>query len=211
MTAMVMAVALAASAPTDYTGAKPEDYKLAWVEPKKDAKTGFVVGGKNPTAVLEKLATINGVAVADLEKAMRPGKDSTAGFLGKDEKLLDVLAADNDYVVGELGLTHQDIARPLRLLAAIGEREEGEFTYRGARLKVKRYYTRGYQDSPFKDGTKASSEAAIVNLDTGKEVRYSLLVPDMIERYGFYEGKGTSYRVDPRKVIEVLPFLKPKR
>jgi hypothetical protein len=31
----------------------------------------------------------------------------------------------------------------------------------------------------------------------------------MIERYGFYEGKGTPYRVEPGKVLEVLDFIKP--
>jgi hypothetical protein len=30
----------------------------------------------------------------------------------------------------------------------------------------------------------------------------------MIERYGFYEGRGTSYRVEPRQVLEVFDFLK---
>ena len=37
---------------------------------------------------------------------MRPGAKAevgtSKGFLGADEKLLDILAADNDYVVGEL-------------------------------------------------------------------------------------------------------------
>jgi len=28
--------------------------------------------------------------------------------------------------------------------------------------------------------------------------------------YGFYEGKGISYLVDPQKVMEVLDFLKEK-
>ena len=36
------------------------------------------------------------------------------------------------------------------------------------------------------------------------------VVPDMIERYGFYEGKGTPYRVDPKKIVEVFDFLKKK-
>ena len=32
----------------------------------------------------------------------------------------------------------------------------------------------------------------------------------MIERYGFYEGTGTPYRVAPRDIMAVLDFLKPK-
>jgi hypothetical protein len=136
--------------------------------------------------------------------------------LGREEKLLDVLAADNQYVVDELALTHQELARHLRILAAIGDwqdkqgKPEVEFLYHGRRVKVERLYSRGYQFSPFRDGTKASSEATIHNLSNGKRLGYSLLVPDMIERYGFYEGKGTPYRVEPRSIVEVLDFLKGK-
>ena len=46
------------------------------------------------------------------------------------------------------------------------------------------------------------------NLDNGKHLKFSFLVPLMIERYGFYEGRGTPYRVDPRQIVEVLDFLK---
>jgi uncharacterized protein (TIGR03067 family) len=32
----------------------------------------------------------------------------------------------------------------------------------------------------------------------------------MMERYGFYEGKGTSYRLEPRRILEVFDFLDAK-
>jgi hypothetical protein len=65
-------------------------------------------------------------------------------------------------------------------------------------------------DSPFKDGTKTNKSASVQNLDNGKKLEMSLLVPDMIERYGFYEGEGTPYRVDPRQAVAVLGFLAAK-
>jgi hypothetical protein len=68
----------------------------------------------------------------------------------------------------------------------------------------------GSQLSPFYDDTKANQEATVHNLDNGKKIAYSLLVPLMIERYGFYEGKGTPYRLEPSKTVEVLDFLKKK-
>ena len=87
--------------------------------------------------------------------------------------------------------------------------ESEVFTYRGVRFKTKLFVTDGFQDSPFKDGTKTNCDLAIVNVNNGEALSYSLLVPLMIERYGFYEGEGTPYRVDPSKVIEMLTFLKP--
>src|SRR5436190_17835608 len=93
----------------DYTRADPQQLGVKPVPEAKDPRTGFVVGGKNPTALIKGLKEINGRTVAELEADMRPGAKtevgSDKGFLGADEKLLDVLAADNAYVVDELGLT----------------------------------------------------------------------------------------------------------
>jgi hypothetical protein len=196
-------------------------YLVAPVEPKKDARTGFVVGGKNDTALVRGLKEINGRAIAELEKDMRPGAKSevgsTAGFLGPDEKLLDVLAADNRYVVDERGLTHQELAKHLHAIGSIGRwqvwqhrRFEYEFVYHGRRFKATTLISRGFQPSPFRDGTQSGTDVTVENLDTGKKLKYGLLVPYMIERYGFYEGKGTSYRVEPSKVLEVFDFLQKK-
>ena len=64
---------------------------------------------------------------------------------------------------------------------------------------------------PFGDGTKSGTNVIVENLDSGKKIGYALLVPHMVERYGFYEGKGTKYRVDPRKVAEVFGLSKNKK
>jgi hypothetical protein len=226
----VICVLLAASAtahaddPKDYRDVPPAELGIELVKEKKDPKTGFVIGGKNPTKLIRGLTELNGRSIADLEKDMRPGAPgetgSRAGFLGKDESLLAVLAADNTYVVDELGLSHQALARPLRVVALVGLKKWDQairarkqppadpITYHGRRFAVTVHVSKGFQVSPFQDGTKTNVEADIVNVATGKKLSYSLLVPDMIERYGFYEGKGTSYRVDPKQVIEVFDFLK---
>jgi hypothetical protein len=199
--------------PEDYTNV---DLKALGIDPvpeMRDPETGFVVGGKNPTSLIAKLGKSYDRTIDQLEKDMRPGGLSTAGFLGVDEKLLDVLAKDNRSVVEELGLTHQELARHLRVLGALGSRAKGgetEFVYHGRRFKVKVIGSRGFQESPFRDGTRTNSEATVTNLDNGKRLHFSLLVPEMIERYGFYEGQGTRYRVDPHAVVDVLDFLKRK-
>ena len=201
----------------DHTKLDPATVGVVPVKPKKDPRTGFVVGGKNATALIQKLTELNGRTIAELENDMRPGAGSEVssleGFLGKDERLLDVLAADNRYVVDEMGLTHQELAKHLLVLAGIGAKfGKGEFRYHGRRFKVTGmdWASAGMQHSPFHDGTKTNQDATLHNLDTGKKIDFSLLVPHMIERYGFYEGKGTKYRVDPKGIVEVLDFLKKK-
>jgi hypothetical protein len=195
-------------APEDFTHVDPATLGVELVSPRKDPVTGFLVGGKNSTDSIKRLAEINGRKIADLERDMRPGAESFKGFLGEKESLLDVMAADNKLVVDEWKRTHQELARHMRLLAAIGSKiGRKEFLYHGKRFRVELVMFRGEQPSPFHDGTKTSSDAIVRNLDSGKEIRYSLLVPDMVERYGFYEGQGTEYRVDPRKLLGVIEFV----
>jgi hypothetical protein len=223
--ALTMFVVLAWSVGNAADDVKEKDYKdvplndlgVAVMKPSKDAKTGFLIGGKNATDLVRKLTQINGRKIADLEKDMRPGAGgevgSGAGFLGKDEKLLDVLAMDNAFVVDKLGLTHQDIARPLIIAHAIGDKKRFDeagtkFRYHGQNYHIKMICYKGFQESPFYDNTRTSCDAVLENLTNGKKLKYSPLVPMMIERYGFYEGKGTPYRVEPAAVLEVFPFLK---
>jgi len=212
---LVIASAAWCEAPTDYAKVDPAKLGVKLVSAAKDAKTGFIVGGKNPTALIARLPEIAGQSIADLEAVMRPGALSTAGFLGKEERLLDVLTADNRYVTEELKLTHQELAKPLLILGAVASRdavtEPKEIIYYGKKFKVKATIFKATVRSPFEDGTKTNCETTVENLANGKKVTYSLLVPQMVERYGFYEGKGTRFRVEPRTVVEVFDFLKPAR
>jgi hypothetical protein len=197
----------------DFTDTSLADLRIKPVEPRKDPNSGFIVGGKNPTALIEALKEINGRTIGDLEHDMRPGANAKAGsdkgFLGDRERLLKVMATDNETVVQRLKQTHQTLAIHLLAAAAIGEETKGgPFRYCGRRFKVTVRYSRGFQLSPFHDDAKTNADATIENLDNGKKLDYSLLVPLMIERYGFYEGKGTPYRVDPERIVEVLDFLK---
>ncbi len=202
--------------PKDYTGVSLESLDIQLVPAEKDGKTGFILAGQNPTPLLKTLTELNGRTIAELEKDMRPGAKSAVGsnkgFLGADEKLLDILVSDNKYVVDELKLTHQELAKHLHILGALAIKEKDkEIVYQGRRFKVTSTMSRGIQLSPFMDDTKTNVNAMIHNLENDKKLMFSRLVPHMIERYGFYEGKGTPYRVEPRNIIAVLDFLVKKK
>lgn len=224
---------------TDISRLTAQDLGFEFRTPYTEPDTGFNVGGVNSTDAIRELTSLNGIPIEDLEKQMRPGAPpdiydsnaswppdygSHAGFLGDDEGLLEVLAADNASVVDELKLTHQELARPLLLIGYYAQHVNAEYDlhaqsvnedsfpgapmlgvrYGGCRLKIGVLSWGGTQWSPFRDETFTYSDVWAQNVRTGKTLRYSLLVPHMIERYGFYEGHGTSYRVDPRDIIELL-------
>ena len=61
---------------------------------------------------LEATRSITGRPIEQITEIGRPGRISAAGFLAEDEEIIPVLVGDNR-LVGRLGLTHPEMARPL--------------------------------------------------------------------------------------------------
>lgn len=189
------------------------------VVPNRDAG-GLMLAGSNSSADILKCESINGLEIEEIEKLMRPNhpdkRSSISGFLTADQKLIDVLVADNEYVT-KCGLSHRHLAIPLLQISnrAISVRntlwketqdirDTVDFEHAGTKWRVKLAESKGFQYSPFNDNTKTSFDFEVTNLDNGQSLNFSGLVPIMIERYGFYEGPGISYRVEPSRIIETL-------
>lgn len=182
-----------------------------WPKPAKEPGSQFLIGGKNSNAAIKALKTLSGIAISKLEGTLRPNQSSMAGFLGQKESLIDVLIADNTYVTEELGVSHQQLADPMRFVRDEWNQKRGDLTLElaGRRYKVTGQATRGMQPSPFEDKTGTNLDITVVNLDNNSKIKFSGLLPDMIWRYGFYEGVQTPYRVDPRAIVEVFDFIQP--
>ena len=187
---------------------------------------GLMVAGSNSSSVISECKSINGLSVDEIETLMRPNnpdkRSAASGFLTVDQRLIDVLVEDNDYVT-KLGLSHRELAIPLLQISnrAVSERnktnaeliDQGrfkelvdtvDFKHAGTNWRVKVVEHKGFQYSPFNDDTETKFDFVITNLDNEQTVKFSGLVPIMIERYGFYEGKGIPYRVEPARIIAAL-------
>lgn len=143
-----------------------------------------------------------------LDKAqehMRPGHITRDGFLGSDgRKLIDILEADNAEV-NRLGLTHQDIAAAMRRLRDAGKAGIGLPTRVEPHFEVQVDSVRGRLPCPFGDtGLFAKMNTTVRNLHTDREVVYTDLAIHMIDVHGFYEGKGSPFRLEPAELADVL-------
>lgn len=192
----------------DWAEVSPESLGLG--PPPAVAQGTFTVGGVNSDASIRGLRELNGQPIEALEARMRPGADSLTGFLGRSERLRSVMEADNRQVRDELGTTHQALAFPLKLVRFLVNARApsikgwGDFAYRGERFFARGVIYRGPQGSPFADRSAARGDFEVVNARTGKGLKFSELLPDMIERYGFYEGKEVAYRLEPKDIAEVF-------
>jgi hypothetical protein len=198
------------------------------------------------------------VLVETLERRMRPGADSVAGFLGPTESLERVLEEDAA-TLAELQISANALADRLQVLldaytraheqwaygdepvmarvvdesgATIGEEELPRqarptdeeikiprWRRAGAALVAKRFqvqrtFSCGWQNCPWKEVVPGACDAypresatgdwQITNRRTGRELAGPDLIVHLIGAHGFFEGHGTSYRVDPRELTALL-------
>lgn len=175
---------------------------------------GFVINGTNSSELIRSLKSLNSTPITQLERSLRPGSDSHAGFLGPNESLVSIMAEDND-TVSELGLSHAQLADFLNYFESVQQHLDQQhlpeypqaYAYNGRTYICNTTAYRGMQFSPFRDGTGTNKDHLVICLDDGSALAYSGLLAHLIRRYGFYEGKGTPYRLYPREIAELAGYL----
>ena len=144
-----------------------------------------------------------------VEQNMVPGEISKSGFLGNDErKLVDILLDDGQAVTG-LGLTHKILADRMEELTEKGREGFGNPVLVDGYLQVTVDDSRGTIACPFQHmGMYPKENVKAVNTKTGESVFWTALNIHMIREHGFYQGKGSPFRIEPLDLIRVLEIKK---
>ena len=150
------------------------------------------------------------VQMQTIQDRMEPGVIVRDGFLGADARnLVEILTADEAEVL-RLGLTHQDIARRMIALRDAGTAGLGELIDVPPHFEVRVDSVRGKLPCPFGDpGIFPKTNTTVRNLRLGRELTYTDLHIHMIGSHGFYEGRGSQFRLEPRDLAEILEVPPP--
>jgi hypothetical protein len=143
------------------------------------------------------------------QESMKPGAITLYGFLGTDERnLIDILTED-DGAVKRLGLSHEHIASRMEELRGLGKDGLGEFIKVQPHYQVRVESVRGKLPSPFGGpGLHQKTNTIVRNEALDLEIVYSDLHIHLIRNHGFYQGKGSQFRLDPAtlaKALEIEP------
>jgi hypothetical protein len=143
--------------------------------------------------------------LAEAQKQMQPGVITSAGFLGDDPRGLAEILDDDDARVRRLGLTHEAIAARMRELRDAGAAGLGERTDVPPHFQVRVESVRGKLPCPFGDRCLVQKGfTAVKNTATGETVTFTDLAIHLIEAHGFYQGRGSPFRLDPERIAAVL-------
>lgn len=140
-----------------------------------------------------------------IQREMAPRVITLDGFLGTDtRKLIDIINAD-DAVVRRAEVTHEQIAERMQYFRDAGLDGLGEFMTIDQNFDVRVDSVRGKLPSPFGGpGMYQKVNTTVVNKPLGREVVYTDLHIHFVRDHGFYEGKGSPYRLEPEELIAVL-------
>lgn len=132
------------------------------------------------------------------------GQWSVEGFLGDDTRTLEQIIRADNVTMQALGVTPQAIAQSMRRLTREGMAGLGDpVETRGFEIEVDEW--KGLILCPFKDQRRAAKRQTVVRrLSDKKELRWSDLSIHLIEDHGFFQGIGSSYRIEPQELVEFL-------
>ncbi len=140
-----------------------------------------------------------------IQENMRPGIITLAGFLGSDTRNLADILIDDEAAVRRAGRTHADIAARMMELRDMGTAGLGEFVFIDPHFDVRVESVRGKLPCPFGDpGIFAKINVTVRNTAKKKEITYTDLHIHMVQSHGFYEGRGSLFRLDPMELIDIL-------
>ncbi len=135
---------------------------------------------------------------------MRPGVITQEGMLGTDARHLVDILEDDDAAVHRLGVTHKAIATCMRELRRAAVAGLGNAVPVPPHFEVMVDGVRGRLPCPYEDGTTSKTNTTVANLRLGRTLVFTDLHIHMIERHGFYMGRGSLYRLDPADLVDIL-------
>jgi hypothetical protein len=145
------------------------------------------------------------VSMEEIARAMQPGRISREGFLGDDRRpLAEILAADRAEV-DRLGTSHRQLADSLRKFRDAAQKGLGDWIAAPPDWEARADAVRGQLPCPFGDaGLFPKTMITVRNRRTGTELVYSDLSLHLVEAHGFYEGRGSPFRLEPEQILAVL-------
>lgn len=140
-----------------------------------------------------------------IEQNMRPMCLCQRGFLGYERRKLIEILTDDQGTVNSLGLSHEIIARRLRAITEKARDGWGDSVIVDGKFRVEVNEIRGKIPCPWgHPGLYPKTHVKLEKMETGETLIWSDLGIHLIEEHGFYQGRGSPYRLDPSTVKRIL-------
>lgn len=139
------------------------------------------------------------------ENNMRPCGGLSHSYLGNDQRKLSRILADDQLTVNSLGLSHEVIATKLQEITERARQGWGDPVNLDDIFEVEFHEARGVISCPWgHPGLYRKSHIKLKHIDSGLIIVWSDLGIHFIEQHGFYQGRGSPYRLEPKQLKKIL-------
>jgi len=136
---------------------------------------------------------------------MRPGVLCRDGFLGSDRRRLEEIIETDRSTVAGLGTSHEAIAKRLEAVYDGARAGLGTPVAIGERLTAVWREAMGRIPCPWgRCGTFPKGEVEVTDAETGRSLLLTPLSIHQVAAHGFYQGRGSRYRVEPELACRLL-------
>ncbi len=140
-----------------------------------------------------------------IEELMRSSHLVAGGFLGDDRRPLEEIVEVDRAEVARLGGDCEMIAARMTELTERAKHGLGNFVRIDDVLDVAADDNRGVLICPYGDDTRHFKTVTTARRsDTGVEVRWPDLSIHFIAAHGFFQGRGSAFRLEPADLIRIL-------
>lgn len=143
--------------------------------------------------------------IPNIEQAMQSGVICRDGFLGTDPRPLSAILQEDAQAVRRHGLTHAQIARQMASLRDAGRQGIEDWVSVPPHFEVRVESIRGRLPCPYGDSDAVpKTRITVRNGRMNRQITYTDLLIHLVGQHGFYEGRGSAFRLEPDDLIETL-------
>ncbi|MFN2267849.1 MAG: hypothetical protein ABR533_06200 [Desulfonatronovibrio sp.] len=137
-------------------------------------------------------------------ESLRPSKFSACGFMGDDPRNLEEVISDDASTMERLGRSRQDIVQTLNKIFKAAESKLGDPVPIAKDLIAEYIPCRGKIPSPFPgEGAFAKNMVQVTSNHGNVKFYITPLSIHLIDKHGFFQGKGSPFRLEPEYIASL--------
>jgi hypothetical protein len=140
-----------------------------------------------------------------LEHILRSSKMAAEGFMGSDSRSIAEIIDADAFEVAKLGYTTQQLSARMQEITNAAKKGLGTWVEVDAQHQAMVEEARGSIACPWPHLRRFVKRITTVkHLDSGQTIRWTDLNIHLIAEHGFFEGRGSAFRVEPGRLVKVI-------
>jgi hypothetical protein len=147
-------------------------------------------------------------AMKKVAENMKPGVISLHGFMGNDKRNIELIIDHDAAELERFGVSTEEIADKLEEIKTRALEGLGEYIDISGGYLAKADSVRGKLPCPFTHpGLYRKTLITLKDKNSGDELLFTELGIHLIREHGFFQGKGSPFRLEPSVLAELFSKL----